>query len=192
MQYEQATEKRKRALAESLKKQMREKPFSKITINDIVTDCGVNRKTFYYHFEDVYALLKWILEEEAVEVVKSFDLMINAEDAVNFVIDYVSENRHILACAYDSIGREEMRRFFYTDFIQLVTEIIERAEEAEGVRVEAEFKHFLADFYTEALAGNLICMFHGEFRYDREEITNNLLLILKSSLPGVLTAKAQA
>lgn len=27
-------------------------------------------QTFYYHFEDIYALLKWMLEAEAIEVVK--------------------------------------------------------------------------------------------------------------------------
>lgn len=190
MQYDAATEKRKRALAESLKRIMWEKPFSKITINDIVGECGVNRKTFYYHFEDIYALLKWMLEQEAVEVVKSFDLLMNTEDAVTFVIDYVDTNRHILACAYDSIGREEMRRFFYSDFINVVSTVIDRAESACGVEAGEDFKHFLAEFYTEALAGNLICMFRKELPYDRETIVNNLILILKTSIPNALTAKA--
>ena len=38
--------------------------------SEIIVDCGVNRKTFYYHFEDIYAPLKWMLEEEAGNVVK--------------------------------------------------------------------------------------------------------------------------
>ncbi len=190
MHYDAAAEKRKRALAESLKKIMMEKPFSKITVNDIVKDCGVNRKTFYYHFEDIYALLKWMLEREAVEVVKGFDLLMNAEDAVTFVIDYVNANRHILSCAYDSIGREEMRRFFYSDFINVVSTVIDRAGADAGVRVDEDFKRFLADFYTEAIAGNLINMFNEDFPYPRETAVHNLLLILKTSIPNALAAKA--
>ena len=44
----------KRALAESLKKLLSKKNLDKITVKDIVTDCGVNRQTFYYHFHDIY------------------------------------------------------------------------------------------------------------------------------------------
>ena len=44
----------KRALAESLKKLLLEKPLDRITVSDITEDCGVSRMTFYYHFKDVY------------------------------------------------------------------------------------------------------------------------------------------
>ena len=36
----------KRALEASLKKMLLKKPVTKITINDITEDCGVNRATF--------------------------------------------------------------------------------------------------------------------------------------------------
>ena len=58
----------KKTLSSSLKKLMAHKPLAKISVTEIITDCGLNRKTFYYHFADIYALLKWTLEQEAVEV----------------------------------------------------------------------------------------------------------------------------
>lgn len=112
MKHEVTSLNTKKTLAESLKKAMRTKPLSKITVSEIIKDCGVNRKTFYYHFEDIYALLKWMLEQEAIEVVKNFDLLVNPEEALAFVIDYVDANKHIINCAYDSMGRDEMKRFF--------------------------------------------------------------------------------
>lgn len=69
MKYEITTYNTKRTLADSLKKAMKSKSFSKITVSEIIKDCGVNRKTFYYHFDDIYALLKWMFEEEVIEVV---------------------------------------------------------------------------------------------------------------------------
>ena len=71
----------KRMLADSLKKIMEKKAFSKITVTEIITDCGVNRKTFYYHFSDTYALLHWFLEQETTEVLKAFDLLVHANVA---------------------------------------------------------------------------------------------------------------
>lgn len=87
----------KKTLAASLKKAMEKKPLSKITVSEIITDCGVNRKTFYYHFQDIYALLKWMLEEEAIEVVKQFDLLVDYREAILFVLDYVKKTS--ICCA---------------------------------------------------------------------------------------------
>ena len=55
----------KRALEDSLKHLLLKKPVNKITINDISEDCGVNRATFYYHFQDIYALIEWSCEEDS-------------------------------------------------------------------------------------------------------------------------------
>jgi len=111
MKHEITTLNTKKTLAASLKKLMMHKPLGKISISELITDCGVNRKTFYYHFQDIYDLLKWILEQEAIEVVKGFDLLVNPEEALLFAIGYVDENKHIINCAYDAMGREEMKRF---------------------------------------------------------------------------------
>ena len=121
MKHEEISLNTKRMLAASLKKFMAKKPFSKITVSELIADCDINRNTFYYHFEDIYALLRWMLETEAIEVVKQFDLITDYEEAINFVMDYVEANDHILNCAYDSIGREEMKRFFYPEFTGIIS-----------------------------------------------------------------------
>jgi len=106
----------KTKLANSLRKAMEKKTFSKITISEIILDCGVNRKTFYYHFQDIYALLKWMLEQDAIEVVKKFDLIADSEEAVLFVMNYVESNKHLINCAYDSIGHDQIKSFFLFGF----------------------------------------------------------------------------
>ena len=52
----------KEALGNALKKMLSVKPIDKITVKDLVEECGVNRQTFYYHFADIYALMDWTLE----------------------------------------------------------------------------------------------------------------------------------
>ena len=54
----------KRALEQSLKNLLREKPLSKITVTDITEDCGISRMTFYYHFKDIYDLVEWACAED--------------------------------------------------------------------------------------------------------------------------------
>lgn len=188
MKHEEITLTTKKALAASLKKQMVKKQLKKVTVSEIITDCNLNRKTFYYHFEDIYALLKWMLEQEAVEIVKQFDLLVDYKDAILFVLDYVEANAHILNCAYDSMGRDEMKRFFYADFIGIMGTLIDSTEKDLGVSVSLDFKEFLCNLYTEALAGVLIDWVKNRNKYDRNKVLQYLSLIMRTSLPAVLTA----
>ena len=41
-----------------------ERPFDEITVTDLVTRCEINRKTFYYYYQDLYAVLTEIFESE--------------------------------------------------------------------------------------------------------------------------------
>ena len=117
MKYEITSLNTKKLFAEALKKIILQKSFSKVTVSELIRECGVNRKTFYYHFSDVYDLLKWTLEQEAIDVVKNFDLIVDYEEAILFVIEYIKVNNKFLNNIYDSLGRDELKRFFYTEAI---------------------------------------------------------------------------
>ena len=68
----------KEALEASLKKFLLKKPLDKITINDLTTDCGISRMTFYYHFKDIYDLVEWSCLEDAKRALqgkKTYDLL---------------------------------------------------------------------------------------------------------------------
>ena len=190
MKNEEMSLKTKQALAASLKQTMLKKPLSKITVRELIEDCDINRKTFYYHFEDIYALLKWMLELETVEVVKQFDLLVNSREAILFVLDYVEANKHILSCAYDSMGRDGLKRFFYQDCIAIMRSLVDDCERQLGISVDEDFKRFISDFYTEAVAGMLINILQNREAYDREAVTQDMVLIFKSSIPNILKSKS--
>lgn len=185
MKHEVTTYHTKRVLADSLKKAMRCKPFSKITVSEIINDCGVNRKTFYYHFEDIYALLKWMFDEEAVEVVKNFDLLMHYEEAIRFVMNYVDENDYIISCAYDSIGRDEMKRFFYADFVGVVTAVIDEAQKKLKIKSDSDFRAYAAKFYTEAIAGMLLDWVKEKDKSDREKVIGYLTALIEAALQSM-------
>lgn len=190
MKQGEATLRTKQALAAALKEKMLKKPLSKITVRELIEACNINRKTFYYHFEDIYALLKWTLEQESVEVLKGFDLLVNTEEAINFVLDYIRDNQYFINCAYDSVGYSALKSFLYTDLIEIFTGAIENGAKSLGINVSEEFMRFLADFYTEALAGTILSILQGNAHYKREDLVQNVLLICRVSIPQVLIAQA--
>lgn len=180
------SENTKKSLAKSLKELMKKKKFTKITINDIVELSGVNRNTFYYHFEDINALLKWMFEQETFDFLKTFDITTDFEKALNFIIDYVEDNKYILNCAANSLGREQMKQFFSDDLVDVVKMFIDRSEKELNLKVNDDFKKYLCNFYTEAIAGNLLAYFKNKETVDRKKIVNYISITCKNVIPLIL------
>lgn len=185
MKHEITSYNTKKLLADALKTAMKDKPFSKITVSEIIARCGVNRKTFYYHFEDIFALLKWMFEEEAIEVVKHFDLLVDYKEAILFVMDYVEENDYLINCAYDSMGRNEMKRFFYADFTGIITSVADAAQMRTGGIIDPDFKEFTVKFYTEAISGMLIDWAQDKENRNREKTLRYLTRIISTLIKNL-------
>lgn len=186
MKYTAATKKRKQMLADSLKRAISKKSFSKVTVSEIVEDCGINRKTFYYHFEDLYDLLRWTLEQETIEVLKQFNLAVEYEEAISFVLDYMEQNAQMLNNVYHSVGRDELKRFFYLDFFGLIHSAVDQAEKIEKISVSESFKTFLCQFYAEAVAGILLHWIAQRSIQNREQIVLYTSALLRSGIPSAL------
>ncbi len=184
MKHETTTLLTKKALASSLKKIMETKPLGKISVREIIEDCGVNRKTFYYHFQDIYDLLKWIFEEEAIEIVRQYDLIMDYQDAIHFVLDYVEENKLICNCAFDSLGRDELKRFFQKDFFSVIGGIVDQL--SEGMNIPEDYKAFLVNFYTEALASLLIDWVRNKENRDKQKMIQYISLTLYGTIKHAL------
>lgn len=132
-----------------------------------------------------------MFEQEAIDVVKKIDLLLDTEEAIRFVMNYVDNNKNIINCAYDSIGHKEMKRFFYTDFIGVMQNVIDSGEKKLGISIDPQFKEFLTGFYTEALAGSLITWLKNPHHFDKEEAIQTILFICQTSIPHLLKEKAK-
>ena len=171
----------KKALAEALKGAMRSKPFSKITISELIAQCGINRKTFYYHFPDIYALLHWMLSEDALNIVRQYDLLNNYESAIRYAVDYVDSNDYLISCAFDSFGQGEMKQFFYKDVVDIVGAWIRDAAKEQNVTLEPEFMDYLAVYHTEALVGMFLDYARNRDTRDKEQTVAYLVRIIRSA-----------
>ena len=61
----------RRAIKETFWKLLNQRPLNQITVKDIVEDCGINRNSFYYHFEDLPALVEEIVEEQVQVLIQN-------------------------------------------------------------------------------------------------------------------------
>ena len=101
----------KRSLALSLKKLMSERPFSKVSIGDICDQCGMNRKSFYYHFKDKYDLVNWIFEHEFVLQSKHKSYSSSSEAFLD-LCNYLKDNREFYTQAFKIEGQNSFSEYF--------------------------------------------------------------------------------
>ena len=53
----------KTIIAEAVLALLTEQKMKKLTVRDIVEQCHITRQTFYYHFEDIPDLFRWMIGE---------------------------------------------------------------------------------------------------------------------------------
>lgn len=83
------------------------------------------------------------------------------EDAILFVIDYVENNAFFLSCAYDSIGRDQLKRFFCQDFFEIIDIVITNIEKETVCTIDEHFRTFISNLYAEGIAGLIINLFQA-------------------------------
>lgn len=91
-----------------------------------------------------------------MEVVRQYDLLLDAHEVICFVLDYVEANQYLLTNAYSAIGQSGLKHFLYLDFVSCLERLVEQGARKEGVALDADYKQFLCAFYAEAVAGTLL------------------------------------
>ena len=69
----------KEKIAEAVEQMMLTKPVSKITVQSVMEQAQMKRQTFYYHYQDIYSVLEWIVVREICTPLR-YDESVSAED----------------------------------------------------------------------------------------------------------------
>ena len=181
------SEQTKRELAAALKEAMAQKPLDKITIVDIVTDCEVNRQTFYYHFQDIYDLLRWMFENEAISLLRQQEGALLWKEGLLQLFRYLEENRAVCLCALRSMGHDHIKRFFESDIYAIIHLTIEQLADEIGVRSHLDSfmdVETLTHFYVVALAGIMESWLLGEIDRTPEELIQFADTMLSDQVRG--------
>lgn len=104
----------KQAIRNSCIKLLNERPTHQtITVKDIVEDCGINRNSFYYHYQDLPSLISEIFTEEADRLIHDYPRIDNIEDGFRAGISFVLENKKAVLHIYCSADRELFEQYLW-------------------------------------------------------------------------------
>lgn len=181
------SEQTKLQLACALKTLMAQKPMDKITISELSGLCGIRRQSFYYHFEDIYDLLRWMVQNEAISLLRQQEGSLLWKEGLLQLFHYLEENRAVYLCALKSMGNAHIRRFFEADIHAIIYRTIEQLGETMGIHgnldsfVDVEM---MTHFYVVALAGILESWLLGTIERTPEELIRFADIMLNDQMTG--------
>ena len=175
----------KRALEQSLKNLLAKKPLNKITISDITEDCGINRMTFYYHFENIYDLAEWACVENAKRAIEGKKTYDTWQKGLLNIFHAVLENKTLILNVYHCVDLEQLERYLNPLVRALILSIVE--EKAVGLCVSEDDKTFIASFYEYALVGIMLNWIHDGLRENPEILTDRIATLLHGNIEKALS-----
>ncbi|PWM14582.1 MAG: hypothetical protein DBX97_23055 [Collinsella tanakaei] len=181
------SEQTKLQLAAALKTLMAQKPMDKITIAELTNMCNIRRQSFYYHFEDIYDLLRWMIQNEAISLLQQQEGALLWKEGFLQLFRYLEENRAVCLCALKSVGRDHLRRLFEADIYAIIHRTIEELGKKIGVRNDLDSfvdVEMLTHFYVVALAGMMESWLLGEIDRTPEQLIQFADVILNDQLNG--------
>lgn len=169
----------KKAIAKSIKELMKKKNLQKISVADIVQNCGINRQTFYYHFKDKYDLVNWIFYSEVVASVTQEKKYGDWSEAMLDVLNVMKEEQDFYTGALNLTGQNAFQDYFFEVTRALVKEIIDTL--AEGGGMEEKDRNFIAEFYTYGLVGTVVEWARGGMKEPPRELVGRLKYFIDDS-----------
>ena len=174
----------KRALEASLKNLLAQKPLDKITINDIATDCGINRMTFYYHFKDIYDLIEWSCVEDATKALEGKKTYDTWQEGFLNIFNAVLDNKPFIMNVYRSVSREQIEIYLYKLTYNLLIDVVN--EKSVGMAVSDEDKKFIADFYKYAFVGIMLNWIRNDMKEEPKQIVDRLSVLIHGNITRTL------
>lgn len=175
--------------AEALKAELAVKPLDKISVSNLVRRTGINRKTFYYHFDDIYQLVGWILRTEAMDHILSFNILLDYRKGISFVLDYIESNQDLIANIMCSPARSEVRELLCSGVQESLNIALRKIERVRKEKLEPDFRDFVVDFFTEAITGMIARWAENPTRRSRQQIESYLNHIFDELTASIKTPR---
>ena len=126
-------------------------PLSQITVKMICENCEINRKSFYYHYADIPALLGKMVEEDANRFIADYPSFDSIESGIMAALDYVLLHKKAILNISKSLSREVYGRNLLTICDYVVRTYIE--ETVQGTPLAPEDKELLIVMYRGEIFG---------------------------------------
>ncbi len=145
---------------------LNEKPVNKITVKDISEKCGINRNTFYYHFNDIPSLMEEVLTEQAEQIVKTEE---NASvyELLMIALDFAIENKTAVYHIFNSANREMFEIYLERISEKAISDLVDK--KAAEYNTSESNKQAIIQYYKCLTMGVVIDWLLSGMQYELQD-----------------------
>ncbi len=170
----------KKAIAESFKKLLSKKSLTKITVADIAEDCGINRQTFYYHFQDIYDLANWMCIEEADRALKEKPTYETWQEGFLALFELARKDKVFIDNIFRCLPLDGLQQYLYKLVYPLLKGVID--EIAVNYIVSDDDKEWIINFYKYAFVGFMLDWIKNDMRDDPKKIVEKISVTVRGNV----------
>ena len=174
----------KKAIVNTFIQLLNQKPIDKITVKDIVDRCEINRNTFYYYYQDIYALLEEVFQDEMEKILTAPSSMNSWQDCFIEAIRFALDNRQAIFHVYYSSHKEHLVRYFNQVIGKSIEEFVR--SKAQGLHVAEEDIRIICDFYQYALSGIILQWVEKGMKEEPVAVVQRLGVLLDGNIRQAL------
>ncbi len=164
-----------------------EKKLDNITVTELAQKCQIERKTFYYHYENLEQLIREIFESELDIVIEEFNEHLSWEDSFILAAKFILDNEKAIRHMYQSDYKADVEKYVFSMAGEVISKYVNHL--SKNTKAQAIDKELISYFYQCALSSALIQWIATNMKTDPVVITNrigklmdgNILLSLKRS-----------
>lgn len=167
----------KQAIKNAFLKQLNEKPLSKISVRTIVEECGINRNSFYYHFQDIPSLIEEIVTDAADTLIQKYPSINTLEEAADAAFHFTLKNKKAVLHICNSVNRNIYERYLMKICGYVVTTYVETAFKTEKNNIDENDKEIMIHFTKCTLFGLFIDWINSGMKDDAIDRLKRLITI---------------
>lgn len=170
-------------------RELKATPMDKITVTDIIEKSGVSRNTFYYHFEDIFDLLRLVISREQQKLTESAFLLQSWQDVLKYLIRYARAHKKEIYHIFNAMPRERIEQYLFTTTKDILYQIVRL--DAKGLDVSEDDIMNIASFYQYAIIGFFLRFLWGNMEMDTDAQIDKLSLVFDDNIHHVLEKCAE-
>lgn len=178
-----------KAIKNSFINLLNQHPFDKITVKDIVEDCGINRNTFYYYYRDIYDLLENVFESETSAILEDQEDFSSWQEGIIKSANFAIKNKKLIYHVYNSLNREQLEEYLYAIADHIMRQYIK--DQAKDLDASEEDITLLTLFYKHAILGIMMEWVQNGMEQEPEAIIMRLGELLDGTIRESLLKAAE-
>lgn len=122
-----------RLILATFEQMLTEMPFDKITVSALVKRCDISPNTFYYHYQDIYALLNAFLEHRFGKYTEEeYMEEVGWRAATKALLADCKRSEKLIYHVYNSLSRDVLERYVFSITDDVFYRQVKRADSAQG------------------------------------------------------------